>query len=87
VQDATQVPLYLEMCRAHCIEPSRTFSGKFDVGLDPADHPASVMAAAAAGQSLNEWIVGAIRAAAGSLEVVVIKQEIPGALPLDQAGA
>jgi predicted HicB family RNase H-like nuclease len=58
--------VYLEMCREKGIEPSRKFSGKFNVRLDPGDHAAAVIAAAAAGKSLNEWIVGAIRDAAGS---------------------
>ena len=56
--------VYLEMCREKGIEPGRKFSGKFNVRLDPRDHAAAVIAAAAAGKSLNEWIVGAIREAA-----------------------
>lgn len=56
--------VYLEMCREKGIEPQRHFSGKFNVRLDPRDHAAAVIAAAAAGVSLNEWIVGAIREAA-----------------------
>jgi predicted HicB family RNase H-like nuclease len=46
------------------IEPRRKFSGKFNVRLDPNDHAAAVIAAAAAGKSLNEWIAGTIREAA-----------------------
>jgi predicted HicB family RNase H-like nuclease len=57
--------VYLAMCREKNIEPSRKFSGKFNVRLDPIDHAAAVVAAAA-GKSLNEWIVGAIREAAES---------------------
>lgn len=56
--------VYLEMCREKGIEPRRRFSGKFNVRLDPEDHAAAVVAAAAAGVSLNEWVVGAIREAA-----------------------
>ncbi|WP_372019234.1 type II toxin-antitoxin system HicB family antitoxin [Tistrella mobilis] len=56
--------IYLDMCREKGIEPRRKFSGKFNVRLDPKDHAAAVIAAAAAGKSLNEWIVGAIREAA-----------------------
>ncbi|HMM64631.1 MAG TPA: type II toxin-antitoxin system HicB family antitoxin [Mesorhizobium sp.] len=56
--------VFLEMCREKGIEPNRRFSGKFNVRLDPHDHEAAVVAAAAAGKSLNEWIVGAIRQAA-----------------------
>ena len=50
--------VYLEMRREKGIEPRRKFSGKFNVRLDPDDHAAEVIAAAAAGKSLNEWIVG-----------------------------
>ena len=56
--------IYLEMCREKGIEPRRKFSGKFNVRLDPQDHAAAVIAAAAAGKSLNEWIVEAIKEAA-----------------------
>lgn len=56
--------VYLEMCREKGIEPGRKFSGKFNVRLDPADHAAAVIAATAAGKSLNEWIACAIREAA-----------------------
>ncbi len=58
--------VYLEICRGKGIEPGRKFSGKFNVRLNPSDHAAAVIAAAAAGKSLNEWIVGAIREAAES---------------------
>jgi predicted HicB family RNase H-like nuclease len=58
--------VHLEMCREKGIEPSRRFSGRFNVRLDPGDHAAAVIAAAAAGKSLNEWIVAAIREAAES---------------------
>jgi len=56
--------VYLEMCREKGIEPRRKFSGKCNVRLTPDDHAAAVIAAAAAGKSLNEWIVGTIREAA-----------------------
>ena len=56
--------VYFEMCREKGIEPRRKFSGRFNVRLDPDDHAAAVFAAVAAGKSLNEWIVGAIREAA-----------------------
>ncbi len=55
--------VYLEMCREKGIEPRRKFSGKFNIRLTPDDHAAAVIAAAAAGKSLNEWIVGRIREA------------------------
>ena len=56
--------VYLEMCAEKNIVPYWKFSGKFNVRLNPHDHAAAVIAAAAAGQSLNEWIIGAIREAA-----------------------
>lgn len=56
--------VFLELCREKGVEPHRKFSGKFNVRLDPQDHEAAVLAAAAEGKSLNEWIVGAIRDAA-----------------------
>ncbi|WP_252349265.1 type II toxin-antitoxin system HicB family antitoxin [Ochrobactrum sp. BTU1] len=56
--------IYLEMCREKGIEPRRKFSGKFNVRLTPDDHAAAVIAAAASGKSLNEWIIGTIREAA-----------------------
>jgi predicted HicB family RNase H-like nuclease len=56
--------VFLEMCGEKNIEPRRKFSGKFNVRLNPDDHAAAVIAAAAAGKSLNEWIIGAIKDAA-----------------------
>ncbi|GLR55118.1 type II toxin-antitoxin system HicB family antitoxin [Shinella yambaruensis] len=56
--------VFLEMCREKGIEPRRSFSGKFNVRLDPSDHAAAVIAAAAAGKSLNEWVAAAIKDAA-----------------------
>ncbi|WP_420959525.1 type II toxin-antitoxin system HicB family antitoxin [Brucella sp. IR073] len=55
--------VFLEACREKGIEPRRKFSGKFNVRLDPRDHEAAVLAAAAEGKSLNEWIAGAIKEA------------------------
>ncbi|OHV82880.1 type II toxin-antitoxin system HicB family antitoxin [Rhizobium sp. LCM 4573] len=55
--------LHLEMCQEKGIEPRRKYSGKFNLRLTPDDHAAAVIAAAAAGKSLNEWIVGTIREA------------------------
>jgi len=56
--------VYLELCREKGVEPRRRFSGRFNLRLDPSDHAAAVIAAAASGQSLNEWIARAIREAA-----------------------
>ncbi len=60
----TSLTVYLEMCREKGVEPHRKFSGKLNVRLDPSDHAAAIIAAAATGKSLNTWIVGAIREAA-----------------------
>ena len=56
--------VFLLICREKGIEPHRKFSGRFNVRLDPHDHAAAVIAAAAEGKSLNEWIAGAIKEAA-----------------------
>lgn len=48
------------------IEPHRSFSGKFDVRLEPRDHAAAVFAAAAEGKSLNEWVSDTIKVAAAA---------------------
>jgi len=56
--------VYLDMCRRKNIAPFRSFSGKFNVRLRPELHEAAVVAAAAAGESLNEWVAQAIEAAA-----------------------
>ena len=56
--------VYLEMCRVRNIEPFRAYSGKFNVRLTPQQHEAAVVAAAAAGESLNAWVAQALEAAA-----------------------
>lgn len=56
--------VYLEMCAEKDIEPFRSFSGRFNVRLDPEIHEAAVVAAAAEDRSLNEWVASAIEAAA-----------------------
>lgn len=55
---------FLDMCREKGIEPRRSFSGRFNVRLAPEIHEKAVFAATAEGKSLNDWIVGAISAAA-----------------------
>lgn len=56
--------VYLDMCREKGIEPFKSFSGKFNIRLDPALHEAAVTAAAAESKSLNDWVSDAIRQAA-----------------------
>ena len=56
--------LFLQACERRGIEPRKHFSGKFSLRVDPAIHEAAAMAAAAQGQSLNQWATEAIRQAA-----------------------
>lgn len=56
--------VFLEMCAERGIEPSRKFSGRFNVRLDAELHEAAVMAARADDKSLNEWVIEAIQQAA-----------------------
>jgi predicted HicB family RNase H-like nuclease len=58
--------VFLDLCREKGVEPRRRFSGRFNVRLDPVDHAAAVIAAAAEGKSLNDWVAGAIRDAAAT---------------------
>lgn len=56
--------VFREMCAEQGMEPSRRFSGKFNVRLDSSVHEAAVLAARAANKSLNEWVAEAIDSAA-----------------------
>jgi len=56
--------VFLEACAEDNVEPRKHFSGKFSLRLDPATHEAAAIAAAAQGQSLNQWATEAIRQAA-----------------------
>jgi predicted HicB family RNase H-like nuclease len=56
--------LFLEACEKRGVEPRKHFSGKFSLRLDPATHEAAAIAAAAHGQSLNQWATEAIKQAA-----------------------
>lgn len=55
--------VYLDGCREEGIEPYRSYSGRFNVRLDPETHEAAALAAAAADRSLNDWVAQAIRQA------------------------
>ncbi len=61
---ATSIEVLLEACRAKGAEPSRPYSGKFNVRLSPAEHARIAGAAAAAGKSMNAWIAEALAEAA-----------------------
>lgn len=56
--------VFLAACAEDGIEPRKQFSGKFSLRVDPATHEAAAIAAAAQGQSLNQWATEAIRQAA-----------------------
>lgn len=56
--------VYLKVCAEKGVEPLRSFSGRFNVRLDPKVHEAAVVAAAAENKSLNKWVAETIEAAA-----------------------
>lgn len=56
--------VFLEACAADRVDPRKHFSGKFSLRVDPELHEAAAIAAAAHGQSLNQWAAEAIRQAA-----------------------
>lgn len=56
--------VFLEACEQRGIDPRKHYSGKFVLRLEPEVHEAAAIAAAAHGQSLNQWAVQAIREAA-----------------------
>jgi predicted HicB family RNase H-like nuclease len=63
-EGAVSLRVFLEACTKRGIEPRKHFSGKFVLRLDPETHEAATVAAAAAGQSLNQWAQEALRRAA-----------------------
>jgi predicted HicB family RNase H-like nuclease len=56
--------VFLDACAVDGVEPRKHFSGKFSLRVDPATHEAATIAAAAHGQSLNQWAADALRQAA-----------------------
>ena len=56
--------VFLEACAEDGVDPRKHFSGKFSLRVDPELHEAATIAAAAHGQSLNQWVAEAIRQAA-----------------------
>lgn len=60
-EGAISLRVFLDTCAAKGIEPRKHFSGKFVLRVDPAIHEAAALAAAAHGQSLNQWISEAIK--------------------------
>jgi predicted HicB family RNase H-like nuclease len=56
--------VFLEACAEDGVDPCKRFSGKFSLRVDPGIHEAAAIAAAAHGQSLNQWAEDALRQAA-----------------------
>jgi predicted HicB family RNase H-like nuclease len=56
--------VFLEACAQDGVYPHKHFSGKFSLRVAPELHEAAAIAAAASGQSLNQWAAEAIRQAA-----------------------
>jgi predicted HicB family RNase H-like nuclease len=61
---AMSIEAHLEACRTKGIEPSRPYSGKFNLRLSPDDHARVAAAAAAAGKSMNTWVAEVLSKAA-----------------------
>jgi len=51
---------YLKYCREHGHEPGKIASGKLMLRVPPEIHTASLIAAKAAGKSLNQWATEAL---------------------------
>lgn len=60
----TSLRVFLEACERRGIEARKHYSGKFVLRLDPETHEAVAVAAAAHGQSLNQWAAETLRQAA-----------------------
>lgn len=55
---------YLSVCEQRAEKPERPFSGKLNLRLGTELHRAAALAAAAEGESLNNWLVRAVESAA-----------------------
>lgn len=67
-EGATSLRVFMQACAERGIDPYKHFSGKFSLRLDASTHEAAVIAAAARGQSLNQWASETIRQAALAAE-------------------
>ena len=56
--------VFFDACAEDGVEPRKSFSGKFSLRVDPSTHEAAAIAAAAHGQSLNQWAEEVLRNAA-----------------------
>ncbi|MFO8046204.1 MAG: type II toxin-antitoxin system HicB family antitoxin [Halomonas sp.] len=57
----TSLRIFLEVCREKGIEPTKAYSGKFQVRLPEELHRDAVDAARARGESLNQFVAQAIQ--------------------------
>jgi len=59
----TSLKVFLDTCAERGIEPRKHFSGKFNLRVSAKVHEAASIAAAAEGESLNQWIAKTIEEA------------------------
>jgi predicted HicB family RNase H-like nuclease len=52
--------VYLDVCQEQGIQPSKPYSGKFQVRMNPEQHRAVATAAALSGKTLNAWVITAL---------------------------
>ncbi|MCB5363101.1 type II toxin-antitoxin system HicB family antitoxin [Pusillimonas sp. CC-YST705] len=55
--------VFLDECTKRGIEPRKKFSGKFVLRISPDVHESASIAAAASGESLNQWVSQVIKEA------------------------
>ncbi len=53
--------LFLKLCEEKGISPTKKFSGKFNLRIDPKLHQAITAAAKSQGLSLNQWIENTLK--------------------------
>jgi predicted HicB family RNase H-like nuclease len=66
---------YLEVCETRGEAPERPFSGKLNMRLGPQLHRAAAAAAAADGQSLNDWLKRVVSDAAQAAATKTIRRK------------
>lgn len=60
-EGALSLKVFLDMCKEEGVEPRKTFSGRFNVRVEPGLHAEISGAAAAEGKSLNQWVAEALK--------------------------